>query len=466
MTLCDTSHGSTKQARIWKFNTGCPHDSATSIAVDDIALAKLRGFPIAPAIADLVELAAAAQLVDRLERRPSATRSGDSWSRRLDLTIGVREVDLWRDENITRQLSELFFWLTDDDWNISFVPRVAEVRPSEALLSLFRDPLEQKCIALYSGGLDSLLGLSLDLLDEITPILVSVVSNSRQASCQTETIIALQQEFDRPMKHITIPMNLHGAESLESSHRTRGFGFLALASCVAVAAEINEIRVYENGVGSINLPYSRSQIGAQATRSMHPLSLFRAQELFSTLLGYPLSFINPRQYQTKSQMCRMMPSGLHKIIPKAMSCDGSFSHRATKVPNCGACTSCLLRRQALWGAEMGSLDEETQYRTDVLLSDEPAEHNTYNLKAMLSQVARLDRALNGSNSLDGILIEFPELIYAANALSIGTSESFVSRQLLHMYRQYVNEWRSFPSELIPLYLSTSNEPDKSTIWVT
>lgn len=437
----------------WAFNTGTEGDVAGSLVIDDAAIAKWPGRLLDPAVADLIELAAAVQMVDRMECRPSARCGGDSWARELRLVVGVRNPDLWQADGVRRQLSELLVWLTDDEWAIDFVARAGSARPGESARFLFENPIEGEIVSLYSGGLDSFAGLALDVSEDAVPVLVSVVPNTRQGASQSQTLDSLQEQLGIAVPRVAVRCHLRGVQSRESSNRTRGFGFLAVAASVAAMSDISTVHVYENGIGAINLPYSRAQAGAHSTRSMHPKTLHLAGALFSAVLDHRITFVNTNQYRTKGELCRRLPVSLRSVVPQVMSCDMAFVHRASKVPNCGTCTSCLLRRQALWSADLGGLDRQTQYRRDVVDAGTTNPDAPRDLKMMLSQAARMKRALSGDKPMDRLLMEFPELIDVFEALEKVDPSAVVEEQIAGMLEGYVEEWRSFPAGIVSAYLT-------------
>lgn len=446
--------------REWVFNTGTGRDAAGALVIDDAAIAEWPGRPLDSAVADLIELGAAVQLVDRMERRPPARCGGDSWARRLRLVVGVRNLDLWRADSVSRQLHEMLAWLTDDDWVIDFVARAGSVRPAESYRFLFENPVEGAVVSLYSGGLDSYAGLALELSEDTVPVLVSVVPNTRQGASQSHTLGLLQKQFGIAVPRVAVKCHLRGMQSRESSNRSRGFGFLAVAASVAAMSDIKTVHVYENGIGAINLPYSWSQGGAQSTRSMHPKTLCLAGALFSSVLDHPIKLVNTNQYRTKGELCRRMPFKLHSAVSQVMSCDTAFVHRASKVPNCGSCTSCLLRRQALWSADLGRLDRQTQYRRDVVDATTTDREVPRDLKMMLSQAARIERALSDDKPMQRLLMEFPEMIDARDALASLDPDAVVEEQIVGMLEGYVQEWHSFPAGIVSVYLASSrrNQP--------
>lgn len=359
---------------------------------------------------------------------------------------------MWRADRVILLLREMLVWLTDDDWDLEFVTRDAPACSGESVRFLFPNPAEGSVVSLYSGGLDSFAGLALDLAEGTVPVLVSIVPNSRRGASQSHTVEALCKQLGVSVPRIAVKGHLRGVEPRESSHRTRGFGFLAVAASVAAMSDIGRVQVYENGIGAINLPYSRAQGGAQSTRSMHPGTLSRAAALFSAMLGHPIAFVNSNQYRTKGELCRRIPAGLRSVVPRAMSCDMASVHRASKIPNCGVCTSCLLRRQALWSAGLGAVDQQTSYRTDVVSGGTQTPEESLHLKMMLSQAIRLERALHDSNPRQSLHAEFPELVDAFSALEDRDPAVVVEEQIVGMYGRYVNEWRSFPVEIARAYL--------------
>src|SRR5207302_15935 len=93
----------------------------------------------------------------------------------------------------------------------------------------------------------------------------------------------------RSVTHIRIPCWLCSAEEMcqEPTRRTRGFLFLAMGAAAVVGAGVNELFVYENGVGAINLPYERVPIGVPNSRAVHPLTLLQFSRLVSMVRQAP-----------------------------------------------------------------------------------------------------------------------------------------------------------------------------------
>ena len=396
---------------------------------------------------DLLEIVATVDYIDRTCARPPTGRAGQSWSRKLPTTIAVHQPEVWAQTPLATRLCELLHWLTDDEWLLEFKPIASQVPKPSIEVPLFERVAGASSVALFSGGLDSLAGLCNDIGRGTLPILASVVSNSRHQACQRATITALEREIGSSIPRIAIKHHLYGVQAREASHRTRGFTYLAVAGVVAHLLDIGNIRVYENGIGAINLPYFDSQRGAFATRSMHPKTLTMMAELLSMIFGRPFEVENPNQYLTKAEMCSDLPSTTWPAMRRTLSCDTAFSHRATRVSSCGFCTSCLLRRQALRAADLASVDEAMKYRFDVLGDICLSHPKLANLKLMLAQAADIQDCLEQGEPWHAMLTRFPSLLeLEASERRPGNSSS--SDWLLNVYESYVSEWRTFPARLV------------------
>jgi hypothetical protein len=112
-------------------------------------------------------------------------------------------------------------------------------------------------------------------------------------------------------------------------------------------------------------------------------------------------------------------------------------------------------RQSLAGAGLGHLDSGESYRVDAFAASDPCNRDLYDLRAMLSQAARLENAFaTGRGSpWNGLVREFPDLVLCAGALS-SSSGMPAEQQLTSMLRRYVSEWRAVPSPLVHRYLAT------------
>jgi hypothetical protein len=78
--------------------------------------------------------------------------------------------------------------------------------------------------------------------------------------------------------------------------------YAALACAVARLFGKGQVRFFENGILSINLPISEQVVGSRATRTTHPLVLERFREFFSAAVGKPIEVENPFIWKTKAEV--------------------------------------------------------------------------------------------------------------------------------------------------------------------
>ncbi|MGH3300991.1 MAG: 7-cyano-7-deazaguanine synthase [Streptosporangiaceae bacterium] len=212
-----------------------------------------------------------------------------------------------------------------------------------------------------------------------------------------------------------------------TSQRSRGLLFLAAGVATAWAIRQDNLRIFENGVGAINLPYLRSQQGSQASRSAHPATLAMVQDRAAAISGRTFVIEAPAMTLTKAELPGRAQRSTPKVLGLTVSCDAGFAARVPEHQPCGACTSCLLRHQSLAAAWLGEL----------IPSGVPVRRGRdrqFNLNAMLWQATRLRACLNDRDPWQRLISEFPELIDVTQL----TNEEVVS-----LYRAYVQEWDSY-----------------------
>lgn len=109
-------------------------------------------------LADLIDVALAVYVADRLARRHSqaADRHQRNWSRHFHLRLPLRDPERWHDQALNAQLRAVLAFLTDDKWCFDFFPRSGSRRISEMRRYLYPTlPASPVTAALFSGGVDS-----------------------------------------------------------------------------------------------------------------------------------------------------------------------------------------------------------------------------------------------------------------------------------------------------------------------
>lgn len=425
--------------------------------INDERIADSFGRNLSPVLSDWLDVALATYLADRLSPRVglNPSRKFRNWRRVINLTIPVRRPEVWQRPQVKSSLSQLLTFLTDDFWKISFVRHRGQGRQAENNQYLFSNkPRTPIRVALFSGGLDSFCGAAIEMakLPHSSFVFVSGVSNRRQRFAQREQIRAITREFNpNEVRHVAIPFGVrwHGKTSRgaaeEQSQRGRGFLFLTLGAVTAITTGVSELAVYENGIGAINLPYDASQLSAANSKSVHPVALLRMSDFVTALQGRQFTFKNPFLYNTKGEMCgESAVQSVSAYLPQTFSCDG-FPVQVRNKPQCGSCTSCLLRRLSLHAAGLATFDPSGAYVAD-LLAGKTSERQLRYLRVMEWQYQKIKRLLNSESPWLRLTIEFPNLKSICAELSGSSdSESDIQRSLLTLYGRYVDEWERFPA---------------------
>ena len=417
------------------------------------------GVELPSRMADLLDVAMAIYAADR--RSPRDFKNANTGQRGIQIRLAVREPELWATAEISDQLGELLYWLSEDVWSFEFVRRESNPSPAESVRFLFPWPTERPSeVSLFSGGLDSLAGLAAraQVATDRSYVLVSGYTNGRLAHQQLEQVRGIVSVWRDggpfrgkvpEIRHVAVPFGIHKPEGHfeEKSQRTRALVFLTLGMAAVLQANADTLWVYENGVGAVNLPLNETQLGVDNYRGVHPISLMMARKLCELVLERTIHIRNQFLFTTKAEMCAaLQPAGLAHLVRETVSCDG-FAQRIANKPQCGCCTSCILRRQSLYASGLGDYDPPTGYRHDVLSRQTSLTlRQIYGLEAMCDQAEKLARCLSFNDPWPALAASFPHLasIRAALVVREGLSYEDVEARLIRMYRAYVQEWERFP----------------------
>jgi len=410
------------------------------VQIEDEQLARGSQSQIPPYLADLIDIGVAIYLADRMSVHRGEMQCG------IHIAMSLRQPELANSRTL-EALSDILYWYSQDHWSFEFRRRSKSGRPSESQLPL----REKECpnalreVALWSGGLDSLAGLlnRIAMQPHSSHLLFGTGDNFLIQSIQREVAKSIRQQLGDQVRLVQLKWN---TETLTRTRRNttarmRGFTFMLLGAVSAILHGQNSLFVYENGIGAINLPYQPSETGIDHSRSVHPLSLLRMSDLVSLWLHRPFDFQNPFLSWTKAQMCEIFKKSDYRLlIAGTISCDSR--RRETNSPTqCGFCSSCLLRRQAL---ASNNIADPTRYMITTAttqgrnLSPNASSH----LRAMLQQVVTLRSLLSNSNSALEFLAGFQELSEIVDMPSKKQGQDVVNmpEQLLMLYKSYAGEW--------------------------
>lgn len=325
---------------------------------------------------DLVRLAGSAYLADRLTARPA------TFTRTMHLRVAVTDPDRWKN-GLADTAADLLHWLTGDQWTLTLFRDPGGDRPESSPAINSDGPP----ISLLSGGLDSFLGALHLLQPRYTQPLFLGHADSATAVRHAQSLLAhwLGIAYSPPPSYSRLGFS-QAQRKGETSSRSRSLLFMALGTLAATAHHSDTVYVPENGYTSLNVPLHPNRGGALSTRSTHPTTLQRVNNLLAAL-EVSVQVVNPFADLTKGELVAQVaaqgpPQGWERAAAKTVSCgklDGRTFEGGDPNVNCGLCFPCVVRRGAFIA---GGVKDETIYLSDVL---------TGNSRAQLLTKRRSDR---------------------------------------------------------------------------
>ena len=411
---------------------------------DDVLL--YRSYEAIPAeVADLIDIACVIYATDGFTQHKL-----DAPARVIEVELPLRRPEHMNPHRV-KLLEDLLAWTTETQYHFRFVKRAAVPRKAESR-HVIPTGGEGVDTMLWSGGLDALAGCynRLKKYPHRSIILISSGGNKRVMGKQKELFKQLKNEFGRLLLY-QLPLHLPAGERNNKLMRSRGVVFLLLGSAVSYLMNARKLHVYENGIGAMNLPYLSSSVGLAHTRSVHPFTLQKVAAFVASVAEEDFKILNPFFLQTKAETCQKRKDDYRgDLVAMSESCD---SYHRKNEGQCGYCTSCLLRRQALAAA---GIKDTTNYVITGIAA--PKRDPTGPLKAMLYQVHELQATFSNSRSEEEKWCKFArkypqvddvmdELYPVDPQTSLFEVQQNPRRDLLKMYETYVQEWLAVKDQL-------------------
>jgi 7-cyano-7-deazaguanine synthase in queuosine biosynthesis len=345
--------------------------SRISVAVDPVAF-------------DFLSLSLAVTAADTFADRNEAA---DGWSRDIRLVVALADPDRWTPAKSL--LEKALRFLSGDQWTLQFTSGGRLPPAPRARVANKVDLAGCRSACLFSGGLDSAIGmLDLRARGERT-VLISHAYN-HDASRQSEILARIGGAAPR------LALHAHPQQDLEHENdvqmRTRSFNFFAMGALIAATlsrrylqGQMVPLYIPENGLIAINPPLTNRRIGALSTRTTHPHYISLIQQALDTV-GLPVLLHNPYALLTKGEMINQCLDRnlLGEFVDRTVSC-GKWKRSGTQ---CGKCVPCLIRRASFHAA---GWPDETEYKpSSVNLRDVLGRGNdSDDLMAMILAVRRM-----------------------------------------------------------------------------
>lgn len=302
-----------------------------------------------------------------IDKRVSRTLFSDNWTRVLDVSIPVLELDKWN--SVKNKLNETLTFLTGDIWNLEF-------RKTEEIYMQCNSNVNKKnrlnrkdynAVSLFSGGLDSFCG-AIKLMQEGKSLCLVGHNEYPKLKTRQERLCSLiNEEYpSQNCKFVGFSANSYAPtlrntilENNENTSRGRSFLFLCIAITIAgILGDETTVYIPENGFIGLNIPLTNSRKGSCSTRTTHPYFIKSFNEILDNI-GISNKIINIFAYKTKREIVNEVRDNdvFKQCVKDTISCSHPTLPRYNKdgdtnyPKNCGYCYPCLIRKSSLIDAK-------------------------------------------------------------------------------------------------------------------
>ena len=268
------------------------------------------------------------------------TQRNEDSGKTINLEIPINNVKKFNEiKNILNNLIK--FMTNGENWNISF-RKCTTAKKIQLPLQL---PLQHNynSIALLSGGLDALAGASQEKKNNT--IFVTYASNKIEKNKAIYSYNNYISKYCQNSSHVIINKKILN-DKTHLTQRTRSLIFLSSCFIYADYFKIDKIKIYENGIMTLNPTFFFRR---KVTRTTHPKTIYFINKILEKL-GINFRIINPFNYLTKAEVVDLIPTEWNLLIKETKTCSKMPGTKAFQNFNgkgynhCGICTACILRQ--------------------------------------------------------------------------------------------------------------------------
>jgi len=259
--------------------------------------------------------------------------------KKLDITVPVNNIEKFN--KIKQDVEVLLSYMTNGEkWRVNF-EYVRDIKKIDREQKIISDDIKYNSVCVLSGGLDSMAGSANERKNKT--IFVTFETNAIEVNNSNdiyENLIKNDNNKHIVIKKINLDKNEHYTE------RTRSLIFIASSLLYADYYGINEVKIYENGIMSLNPKFNFSR---RVTKTTNQKTLFLINRILEKL-GINIKVDNPFKYKTKADIVKIIPKEYDKYIKnftRTCSKNSGIRHFRNKKKgnfHCGVCIACMLRQ--------------------------------------------------------------------------------------------------------------------------
>lgn len=375
---------------------------------------------------------------------------GGGWRRRLHFTVPVSDLDFWRSDPVKQSLRATLGFLSDDNYEFEFVP--IDDRPSfQSILNFNEDGAAlgfPEQVVMFSGGLDSLGGAVEEIVNQKRRLVLVNHRGTQKLDKRYQAIAALldAKAPNNPPCHIRVTVHKQKWMNKEYTQRSRSFLYVSLGATIAHMLSLPNLRFYENGVISMNLPICAQVVGGKATRTTHPRVLRGFQSLLSMVVGEPFIVENPFVWKTKGEVVELIArSGCSELIGPSISCTHTWE-MTKEHSHCGTCSQCVDRRIAIISAGAEAYDPQVQYAVDVFTESRERREKIHEDKTLFANYLERANQVGRLTSATQFLAKYAE---AARAIPyLDGDPGAMAQRCFDLYKRHSAEVNSVIDKMI------------------
>lgn len=302
-------------------------------------------------IFDLVEIMSHIYFTDIFTKRLKKNK--------LETSIPVINLTFWNKKKF--EIEKLLKWVSEEQFIITFFQRQDNASNQYNCL-----PLQSfNKTSLFSGGLDSLAGAFYNYNLDSDDDYLGFVNKNEEGTNQRK-IAAFYRKVFKSTNEIIILDKPSGKKEYYIQS-TRSLLYLALAIFKSHVNGSNEVKLFENGVLSLNPELSNRY----TTKTTHPKTIYMFNKLLYDI-NENLIIKTPFVFKTKGEILNTMDLNFKSQIKDTFTCGQGRTHpERTHKGQCGVCIPCLLRKISLSAFDNEAFDSKYQYDYNCKLKDIP-----------------------------------------------------------------------------------------------